>query len=176
MVCGSPYRKIAFSEQSGLGQKNTSVYQWKCYQKIGRIFLHGSLKSLLRKCGLFFKDLPYGMMAKQDCLQMFAVYVKQKNYEGQSASFEVQSRHLITEDNFLPLRQSLFHFSGAGKFCLAYRLRQLISDVKTDVRTLNFRSDVILHHHEKHRMTLHILPTLVRKCIMSKMKEITVDI
>ena len=35
-----------------------------------------------------------------------------------------------------------FIFSGAGKFCLAYGLRQLTRDVKSDVRTLNFRSDV----------------------------------
>ena len=28
------------------------------------------------------------------------------------------------------------------KFCLAHGLRQLIRDVKSDVRTLNFRSDV----------------------------------
>ena len=34
-------------------------------------------------------------------------------------------------------------FSGAGKFCLAHELRQLTRDVKSDVRTLNFISDVI---------------------------------
>ena len=34
-------------------------------------------------------------------------------------------------------------FSGAGKFCLAHGLRQLTRDVKSDVRTLNFISDVI---------------------------------
>ena len=68
--------------------------------------------------------------------------------------------------NFLPLRQSLFlffsgarkfclaiifftseaesvpFFSGAGKFCLAHGLTQLTRDVKSEVRTLNFRSDV----------------------------------
>ena len=33
-------------------------------------------------------------------------------------------------------------FSGAGKFCLALGLGQLTRDVKSDVRTLNFRSDV----------------------------------
>ena len=49
---------------------------------------------------------------------------------------------------FLPMRQNLFYFSGAGKFCLAHGLRQLTREVKNDVRTLNFRSDVttkILH-------------------------------
>ena len=43
---------------------------------------------------------------------------------------------------FLPMRQSLFYFSGAGKFCLAHGLRQLTRDFKSDIRTLNFRSDV----------------------------------
>ena len=33
-------------------------------------------------------------------------------------------------------------YSGAGKFCLAHELRQLTHNVKHDVRTLNFRSDV----------------------------------
>ena len=45
---------------------------------------------------------------------------------------------------FLPMRQSLvYFFSGAGQFCLAHGLGQLTHDVKSDVRTLNFRSDVI---------------------------------
>ena len=35
-----------------------------------------------------------------------------------------------------------FIFSGAGKFCFAHGLRQLTCDVKSDDRTLNFRSDV----------------------------------
>ena len=33
-------------------------------------------------------------------------------------------------------------FGGAGKFCLAHGLRQLTHDFKSDVRILNFRSDV----------------------------------
>ena len=33
-------------------------------------------------------------------------------------------------------------FSGAGKFCLAHGPRQLTRDVKCEVRTLDFRSDV----------------------------------
>ena len=33
-------------------------------------------------------------------------------------------------------------FSGAGKFCLGHGVRQLTRDVRGDVRTLNFRSDV----------------------------------
>ena len=41
---------------------------------------------------------------------------------------------------FLPLRESLFIFSGTGKFCLTHGLRQLTCDVKNDVR--NFISDV----------------------------------
>ena len=41
------------------------------------------------------------------------------------------------------MRQSLFFFCEAGKFCLAYGLGQLMHDVKSDVGTLNFRSDVI---------------------------------
>ena len=44
----------------------------------------------------------------------------------------------------LPKRHSLFYFfRGAGKFCLANGLRQLTRDAKSDVRTLNFRTDVI---------------------------------
>ena len=45
---------------------------------------------------------------------------------------------LVLNTLSLPLRQSLFYFCGAGKFCLAHGLRQLIRDV----RTINFRSDV----------------------------------
>ena len=44
---------------------------------------------------------------------------------------------------FLPTRQNSLYFSGAGKFCLAHGLRQLTHDVESDVRTINFRSDVI---------------------------------
>ena len=40
------------------------------------------------------------------------------------------------------MRQSLFYFSDAGKYYLAHGLRQLTRDVKSDVRTLNFISDV----------------------------------
>ena len=58
------------------------------------------------------------------------------------------------DKHFLPMKQSLcYYFSGDGKFCLAHGLRQLTPDVKSDVRTLNFRSDVTYDHHEKHRMT-----------------------
>ena len=35
-----------------------------------------------------------------------------------------------------------FYLKTAGKFCLAHGLRQLIRDVKRDVRTLNFTGDV----------------------------------
>ena len=44
---------------------------------------------------------------------------------------------------FLLVRQNLFYFSCAGKFCLAHMLRQLTCNVKSDIRTLNSRSDVI---------------------------------
>ena len=44
--------------------------------------------------------------------------------------------------NLLPMRQSLFYFSGVGKFCLAPGLRQLTRNVKNGVRILNFRSEV----------------------------------
>ena len=41
------------------------------------------------------------------------------------------------------MTQNLFYFSDAGKFCLAHGLGQLTCDVKSEDRTLNFRSDVI---------------------------------
>ena len=44
--------------------------------------------------------------------------------------------------DFLPMRQSLFSFSGAETFCLSHGLRQLTCDVNSDVRIINFRSDV----------------------------------
>ena len=56
------------------------------------------------------------------------------------------------EENFLLMRQNLFYFSGAGKFCLAHGLGQLTRDVKSDVRTLNFGSDVIFAPPQKYRM------------------------
>ena len=40
-------------------------------------------------------------------------------------------------------------FSGAGKFCLAHRLRQLTRDVKSEGRILNCRSDVIFAQPRK---------------------------
>ena len=43
---------------------------------------------------------------------------------------------------FLPMRQSLFYICSAGKFCFAHGLRQLTRGVKSDVRTINFISDV----------------------------------
>ena len=48
----------------------------------------------------------------------------------------------MTGSVFLPMRQSFYCFSGAGKFYLAHGLRQVTRDVKNDVRTLNFISDV----------------------------------
>ena len=46
--------------------------------------------------------------------------------------------------NFLSTRQNLFYFFFySGKFCLALGQAQLTRDFKSDVRTLNFRSDVI---------------------------------
>ena len=43
---------------------------------------------------------------------------------------------LCTERYFLLMRQNLFYFSGAGKFCLAHGLRQLTQDAKSDVSCL----------------------------------------
>ena len=54
---------------------------------------------------------------------------------------------------FAPMRQSFFYYSDAGKFYLAHGLRQLTRDVKSDVRILNFRSDVTFVLPRKHRMT-----------------------
>ena len=53
--------------------------------------------------------------------------------------------------SFLPMRQNLFYFSGTGKN--AHGKGQLTRDVKSDVRILNFRSDVIFAPPQKHRMT-----------------------
>ena len=47
--------------------------------------------------------------------------------------------------NFFRMKQSLFYFSGAGKFCLAHGLRQLTRNVQSDVRLVNFRSDMRFH-------------------------------
>ena len=40
------------------------------------------------------------------------------------------------------MTEFFYIFSGAGKFCLAHGLRQRTHDVKSDVRILDFRSDV----------------------------------
>ena len=45
-----------------------------------------------------------------------------------------------------------FPIFGASKFCLALWLRQLICDIKCDVRTLKFGSDVTYSPPQKHRM------------------------
>ena len=37
---------------------------------------------------------------------------------------------------FLPMRQSLFYFSGTGKFCFAHGLRQLTREAKSDASCL----------------------------------------
>ena len=39
------------------------------------------------------------------------------------------------------MRLCPFYFSGAGKFCSVHGLRRFIRVVKSDVRTLNLRSD-----------------------------------
>ena len=64
-----------------------------------------------------------------------------------------QQSYAVKDNIFLPMRQNFFFFSGARQFCLGHRLRQLTRAVKSDVRTLNFRSDVIFAPREKHRMT-----------------------
>ena len=51
------------------------------------------------------------------------------------------------------MRQGLFYFSGARKFCLAHGLRQLIRDTKKVVSCLQTS---LKPRHEKARMTLGI--------------------
>ena len=63
-------------------------------------------------------------------------------------------------------------FSGAGKFCLTHGLRRLTRDVKSDVRTLNFISDVIFNRHKNTELRSENVD-MRRK--MSKMKEMTTD-
>ena len=55
---------------------------------------------------------------------------------------------------FLPMRQSLFYFTGAGKFSLTHGLRYLKRDVKSDVRTLNCVSGVTFAPPRQTQMTL----------------------
>ena len=50
----------------------------------------------------------------------------------------LQSTKVRIDRAFLPMRQSLFYFSDAYKFCLAHGLRQLTRDVKSDVKTVNY--------------------------------------
>ena len=54
---------------------------------------------------------------------------------------------------FLPMRQSLLFFSGAGKFCLAHGLRQLTPDTKSDVSCLQ---TFFTSRNEKRRMTFGV--------------------
>ena len=54
---------------------------------------------------------------------------------------------------FLPMRQEFALFSEMLENCLTHGLRQLTRDVKSNIRTLNFRSEVTFCHHAKHRMT-----------------------
>ena len=68
------------------------------------------------------------------------------------------------------MRKTLFYFSGAGKSCLAHGLGQLIRDVKSDVRTLNFKSDVIFAPPRK---TPNDVEKVVMRRKMSKVKEMT---
>ena len=49
-----------------------------------------------------------------------------------SDSFTIENVRMHAK-YFLPMRQSLFYFSGAGKLCLAHGLRQLTRDTKSDV-------------------------------------------
>ena len=54
----------------------------------------------------------------------------------------------------LPMRQSLFYFSGAKKFCLADGLRQLTRCQKSKVTSKLLMSEVtsLMHHHGKYIM------------------------
>ena len=58
------------------------------------------------------------------------------------ATTQENKKH-VGQGFFSPKRQSLSSWSGAGNFYLAHGLRQLTYDIRPDVRTLNFRSDVI---------------------------------
>ena len=51
------------------------------------------------------------------------------------------------------MRQSCSIYIGSGEFCLAHGLRQLTCNVKSEVKTQNFRSDVTNPPPGKHRMT-----------------------
>ena len=66
---------------------------------------------------------------------------------------------ICLERGFLhvPVRRSFFFsiFSGAGKFCLAHGLRQLTRDIKSDVRILNFRSDLSYSFPQKSPNDVH---------------------
>ena len=60
---------------------------------------------------------------------------------GLQVLFEINRLNFV-KTFFLPKRQSLFYFNGAGKFCLDHGLRQLTCDVNSDVRTLKSGGDV----------------------------------
>ena len=74
------------------------------------------------------------------------------------------------------MRQNLFFFfSGAGKFCLAHGLGQLTSDVKSYVRTLNFRSDVIFARKTQNDVRKGvILRRMSKNNILSNNRNLTV--
>ena len=59
-----------------------------------------------------------------------------------STFYMILLHNFIKEKLFLPRDRVCSIFSGAGKFCLVHGLRQLTRDFKSDVRTLNFKSDV----------------------------------
>ena len=64
-----------------------------------------------------------------------------------------------------------FIFSGAGKFCFAHGLRQLTRDVKSDIRTLNFRSDITYAQPRKTSNDVRRRSLCDVKC--QKIKEVT---
>ena len=74
----------------------------------------------------------------------------------------------------LPMRQSLFYFSGSGKFCLPHGLRHLTRDDKSDVRILNFISDVTYALPRKTPNDVRRRSLCDVKC--RKIKEITDDL
>ena len=66
------------------------------------------------------------------------------------------------------MRQSLSIFGGAGKFGLTHELGQLTRDVKSDVRILDFRSDVFLAQQRKTPNDVWIKSLCDIKCLKQK--------
>ena len=66
------------------------------------------------------------------------------------------------------MQQGMFYFNSAGKFCLAHVLKQLTRDVKSDIKILNFISDVTIKNTEWRSKD-------AMRRILSKLKEMSND-